>query len=158
MTPFKKSYKKVEWTMQPILHGWLQAPKNGMRFRSCTIFPKLTPQVDAEANDFKRIRLACLPEILIAYNSILNFSSHFAGRDILKTSMDLAVLIAGDDSDLAACLVESERMPELMDSIAVVAKSMIVADAKKPSRARKDGRTLGLWSLEPEERLVLPGS
>ena len=134
--------------MQPLLHGWLQNPKNGIGIRVETKPSRLTRCADAEANEFKEIRLACLPEIILAYNSILNFSSHFAGREILKTSMDLAALIAEEDSDLAVCLAQAGRMPELMDSFAVVAKSMIVAEAKRPGEKNKDGKTLGLWSAK----------
>ena len=134
--------------MQPLLHGWLQAPKNGTDTPSEISPNALTRHADAEATEFKEIRLACLPEIILAYNSILNFSSHFAGREILKTSMDLAALIAEEGSDLAGPLIEAGRMPELMDSFAVVAKSMIVAEAKRPGEKNKDGKTLGLWSAK----------
>ena len=106
----------------------------------------LTTSADAEADEFKQIRLACLPEIIIAYNSILNFSSYFAGREILKRSMDLAALVAEENSEVAACVVEVDRMPELMDSFAVVAKSMILAEARRPGDKGKDGKTLGIWS------------
>ena len=109
---------------------------------------KLRMLIDAEAHEFKQIRLACLPELVLAYNSILNYSCYFAGRDILKTSMDLAALIAEEGSNLAACLMEAGRMPELMDSFAIVAKSMIQAEAKRPGEKTKDGKTLGLWSIK----------
>ena len=104
-----------------------------------------------EAIDFKRIRLACLPELVLAYNSILNFSSYFAGRDILKTSMDLAAIVAEKDSDLAACFMETGRMPELVDSLAVVAKSMIVAESRRPGEKHRDGKSLGLFSAKKAE-------
>ena len=99
-----------------------------------------------EARDFEQIRLACLPEIVLAYNNLLNFSSYFAGRDNLKISMDLAVLIAQEGSDLATCLIKAGRMSELMDSFAVVGKSMIQAEAKRPAGRSRDGKTLGLFS------------
>ena len=109
---------------------------------------------DTEAKEFEEIRLACLPEIIIAYNRLLNFSSHFAGRDILKTSMDLAVLIAQEDSDLAHSLVKAGRMTELMDSFAVVGKSMIRAEAKRPGGRSKDGKNLGLWSTRSSREVI----
>ena len=134
--------------MQPLLNGWLQSPKNGINTHDQSITAMLMQIKDAEAKELKQLRLACLPELILAYNSILNFSSHFAGRQILKTSMDLAGLIAEEDSDLATCLIEAGRMPELMDSFAVVAKSMIVAEAKRPGEKNKDGKTLDLWSAK----------
>ena len=108
-------------------------------------------QVDAEADEFNQIRLACLPEIILAYNSVLNFSSYYANREILKRSMDLAALLAEEGSELAACLMEADRIPELMDSFAVAAKSMILAEARRPSEKTKDGKTLSLWSTRAAE-------
>ncbi|KAG8533380.1 uncharacterized protein KY384_002163 [Bacidia gigantensis] len=135
--PFKIAFKHVEDAMQPLLRGWLQEPKT-----------------EKEAQELKNIRLACLPETILAYNSILNFSSHFAGREILKTSMDLAVLVAEENSDLAACFKETGRMPELVDSFAVVAKSMIVAESKKPGEKHRDGKSLGLWSAKVRKDIM----
>ena len=109
---------------------------------------RLTQRTEEEANEFRQIRLACLPELVVAYNSILNYSAYFAGRDVLKTSMDLAALVAEEGSDLAACLMETGRMPELVDSFAIVAKSMIAAEAKRPGEKQKDGKTLGLFSAK----------
>ena len=63
--------------------------------------------------------------------------------------MDLAAFIAEEDSDVAACIVEAGRMPELMDSFAVAAKSMMLADSRKRGEKGKDGKTLGLWSAQP---------
>lgn len=83
---------------------------------------------------------------MLAYNSLLNFSSYYAGRDNLKISMDLAVLIAEEGSDLAACLMKAGRMSELIDSFAVVGKSMIHAEAKRPTGRSRDGKNLGLFS------------
>ncbi|KAL9103799.1 MAG: hypothetical protein Q9163_001208 [Psora crenata] len=128
---FKRAFFEVVGAMEPLLHGWLLSPKN-----------------DAEADEFKQIRLACLPEVILAYNSILNFSSYYAGREILKQSMALAALVAEEDSDLASCLMEADRMAELVDSFAVAAKSMIHAEARRPSEKVKDGKPLGLWSAK----------
>lgn len=106
----------------------------------------LTADADEEAEEFEQIRLACLPELVLAYNSILNHSAHFAAREILKTSMDLAVIIGQEDSELAACLLKAGKMPELVDSFTVVAKSMIVAETKRPGGKQRDGRSLGIWT------------
>lgn len=106
---------------------------------------------DAEAEEFRQIRVACLPEVVLAYNTILNFSSHYLSRDILLKSMDLAALVAAEDSDLAACLVAADKMPELVDSFAVVGKNMIRADDRGANkgkvRKKRDGETLDLWTV-----------
>ena len=62
--------------------------------------------------------------------------------------MDLATVVAEDGSDLAVCLMETGRMPELVDSFAVAARTMIAAHSKKGAEKQKDGRTLGLWSAK----------
>lgn len=79
------------------------------------------------------------------------FSSHFLSRDLLLKSMDLAALIATEDSDLAACFTEAKRMPELVDSFAVSSEKMIWAEDMGPkngmSKKKREGKTLDVWSV-----------
>ena len=108
-------------------------------------------KVDADEEDFKQIRIVCLPEILLAYNMILNFSSHYLSRDLLLKSMDLAALIAAEESGLAECFMAAERMPELVESFALLSKTMIRADDRGAkvgkSRKKRNGETLDLWTV-----------
>ena len=152
---FRGAFKAVEAAMDPLLHDWLQNPRNGKSIHPVTTTSsslKLTFAAEADAQEFRQIRLACLPELLLTYNGILNHSAYFAGRDILKISMDLAALVAEEDSELATCVMQARRMPELLDSFAIVAKSMIHAEAKRPGEKTKDGKTLGLWSIRGQRR------
>ena len=109
--------------------------------------------LDADEDDFRQIRVACLPEVLLAYNSVLNFSSHYLSRDLLLKSMDLAALIAAEDSGLAECFMAAERMPELVDSFALLSKTIIRADDRGAkagkSKKRRKGETLDLWTVRP---------
>ena len=111
----------------------------------------LIVKVDADEEDFKQIRIACLPEVLLAYNMILNFSSHYLSRDLLLKSMDLAALIATEESGLAECFMAAERMPELVESFALLSKTMIRADDRGAkvgkSRKKRNGETLDLWTV-----------
>ena len=111
----------------------------------------LMVKVDADEEDFKQIRIACLPEVLLAYNMILNFSSHYLSRDLLLKSMDLAALIADEESGLAECFMAAERMPELVESFALVSKTMIRADDRGAkvgkSKKKRNGETLDLWTV-----------
>lgn len=95
--------------------------------------------------------MACLPEVILAYNTVLDLSSRYLSRDMLLKSMDLAALIAEEGSDLAACFVAADRMPELVDSFAFLSKSMIQADAQgaKSGKGKKkrNGQTLDLWTV-----------
>ena len=111
----------------------------------------LTVVLDADEEDFRQIRIACLPEVVLAYNVILNFSSHYLSRDLLLKSMDLAALIAAEDSGLAQCFVTAERMPELVDSFALLSKTIIRADDRGAktgkSKKKRNGETLDLWTV-----------
>lgn len=113
--------------------------------------PRLISEADSEAAEFEGFRRACLPEIVLAYNAVLNFSSHYLRRDLLLKSMDLAANIAAQGSDVAACFVEAGRMPELVDSFAWSGKNMIRADDSRArsgkTKKRKDGETLDLWTV-----------
>ena len=111
----------------------------------------LMVELDADEEDFRQIRVACLPEVLLAYNMILNFSSHYLSRDLLLKSMDLAALIAAEESGLAECFMAAGRMPELVDSFAFLSKTIIMADERGAkggkSRKKRNGETLDLWTV-----------
>lgn len=149
---FQKAYKKVEATVELLLHGWLRNANNGeldviMHWKK----QGLMVELDADEDDFKQIRVACLPEVLLAYNTVLTFSSHYLSRDLLLKSMDLAALIAAEDSGLAECFMAAERMPELVDSFALSSKTIIRADDRGgkagKSKKKRKGETLDLWTV-----------
>lgn len=67
-------------------------------------------------------------------------------------SMDLATVIAANDSDLAECFMAAHRMAELMDGLAVASKTIMHAEevgtqTGKPPRKMK-GKTLALWTVK----------
>lgn len=107
--------------------------------------------LDADAEEFKEIRVACLPEVVLAYNTVLDFSSRYLSRDLLLKSMDMASLIATGNSELAACFVAADRMPELVDSFACLSKSVIQAEDRGAkggkSKKKRNGETLDLWTV-----------
>lgn len=119
---------------------------------------------EAESKTFHQIRLIYLPEIILAYNTILNFSSRYLTRSLFLKSMNLAASIAAaaDSSEVARCFIEAGRMPELVKSFAWTSKNMILADSTgRSSRSsggggggqNRSGEGLGLWTVraEPEE-------
>jgi len=65
--------------------------------------------------------------------------------------MDLAALIAAEDSDLAACFMAAGRMVELVDSFASLSKTMIQAEDRGAKnvkgKKKKKGETLSLWTV-----------
>lgn len=109
---------------------------------------------DSEATEFEQIRVACLPELVLAYNAIVNHSGYYISRDILLKSMDLAAIVAGEETDLTACFSAAGRMPELVDSLALSSRNMIQAEeqgsrgGKGKSKRKLDGASLGLWTMK----------
>lgn len=87
--------------------------------------------------------------MILAYITVLDFSSRFLSRDLLLKGMDLAALVAAEDSDLASCFMAADRMPELIDSFASLSKLIIQADGANngKTKKRKNGGTLGLWTV-----------
>ena len=149
---FQEAYNKVERSVQTLFHHWLHDPKSGEELFTPTsdVVVKFC-FTDAEATEFAKLRVACLPEIVLAYNTVLDTSSRFLSRDLLLRGMDLAAVIAAENSDLGSCFIAADRMPELVDSFAYLSKTMIQADDIGPkgakSKKKKNGENLGLWSV-----------
>lgn len=100
------------------------------------------------------MRITYLPEIVLAYNAILNYDGYALTREILLKSMDLASIVAAEDSELAFCFMESGRMPELVESLAFTSRCMIQAEESGyravKSRKKLDGGSLSLWSTKTQ--------
>ena len=137
--------------IQPLLHGWLQHPKDGRLGRSCALDPITDQMPDNEATEFRHIREACLPEVVLAYSIILNHSGYHVSRDCFLKCMDLAASVAAEGSDLAPCFVAAGRMADLVDSFALTSRSMIQAvERGTGGKTRKvDGANLDLWITKP---------
>lgn len=108
---------------------------------------------DKEAEEFEQIRIACIPEVILAYNTVLNYSGFRISRDILLRCMDLASLVAAEDSDLTASFMAAGRMPELVESFALSSRNMIQAEERGSrsgkSRKKPNGERLDLWIIKP---------
>lgn len=134
----------------PLFRNWLQYPLNGSFFVvTFLLYSPTDDDLDSEAKEFEQIRVQCLPEVVLAYISILNFSGHVLSREILVKTMDLAEIVAAQGSDLGACFMASGRMPELMDSLALSSRNMIRAEESRPGKSR--GK-LDLWVVKPQVR------
>ena len=90
-----------------------------------------------------------MPEVVLAYAEVLNFSARFSSRDYYLKSMDLAATIAAEGSDIADCFMAAGRMPELVTTFAYASQGVIAADEsrKKVSKSRRkmDGRSMDIW-------------
>lgn len=119
---------------------------------------------DQDAVALKAIRHAYLPEIVIAYNSVLHFAGASLGRDHFTKSLELSTLVASEENkELAEALVSTGRMGELVRGLALTSKQLLqwnqeAVKAEGTGRKRKasrdmgrkrgwDGRTLEIWDL-----------
>lgn len=132
----KEAKAAVSDAMAPILTGIL-----------------LHPRDEQEASDLAFIRDTYVPEVVVAYNTVLHAAGNLITRDALLESMDLSVAIASTDGEgngLAECFQRSGRLRELVSSFALTSKVMLVLKAEgKPWKARKDreGKALGIWEI-----------
>ena len=74
------------------------------------------PMDDSEARFLDEIRRWYLPEIILAYHSVLYFAGHAISRSWLVECMNLAQIVA-TNSTLTDAFVESGRMRELVGGV-----------------------------------------
>jgi len=108
---------------------------------------------EVEAARLVEIRKAYLPEVLLAYNSVLHFAGHAISREMLLKSMEFAAGVAAQGSDVAACFVSVGRMRELVDALAITSKAILKANEQgsKVNKGRKKGshgESLNLWTVK----------
>lgn len=105
-----------------------------------------------EAPVLQTIRTYYLPEILLAQTSVLFFAGHYLSRDHLAECMEVAVTIASTEG-LAETVQEANRMRVLMDQLAGVSKSLLLANERGSKRRPKEGATfnVGIWQVKPDE-------
>lgn len=107
--------------------------------------------------DSNNLRTAYMPDIVLAYLSVLQTSSYFLQREPAAKAMEVAVLVADEDNKwLQKVLLRTGRMSELVDCLASVSKAMLRLGEfeKKGGKVKRGGRgeTLRIWDLGPRER------
>jgi nuclear pore complex protein Nup107 len=146
----KHAYQDASVAMQPVLQG---------------IF--LRPADEDEEQDLVFFRTEFVPEVVIAYNTVLHAAGNLITRDSLLLSMELSATIAKgkttDDASngLVECFMQAGRMRELVQSFALTSKLMLLLHSTgrewKPKKATK-GMDLAIWELgrapQQEEEVV----
>lgn len=121
---------------------------------NCCVLPDWLrlPQTSDEAPLLHTIRTYYLPEFLLAHTSILYFAGHYLSRDHLAECMEVAVTIASTEG-LAETVQEANRMRELMNQLAGVSKSLLLANERGSKKRSKEGTAVnaGIWQVKPEE-------
>ncbi|KAL4790198.1 107-domain-containing protein, partial [Aspergillus venezuelensis] len=110
-------------------------------------------QNPTEQAEIEEIRSTYIPELFLEYHSALYYTAHVITSDILVQCMNLAMQVA-ENENLTRAFVESRRMAELMDALALSSKAMVKANAKSDARLL-GGEKLGIWNVElPKEELL----
>ena len=135
----KSAFLRVKETMEPIVQkGLLRRPVD-----------------KGEERDLEFIRVHYLPEIVLAYNTVLHSAGNLITRDSLLDSMELSVAIANGkkhehDNGLQEVFVKAGRMRELVESFALTSKTMLILKAEgqewRPKKGRR-GMDLGIWEI-----------
>ncbi|KAF2152882.1 hypothetical protein K461DRAFT_277642 [Myriangium duriaei CBS 260.36] len=130
----KRALEEVNASVEPLLHGILVDAKD-----------------DEEAARNAAIRAKYLPEIVIAYLTVLSTAGHIVSRDELLTAMDISTIVANHErSALRQAFVDAGRMTELVTMFAEVSKVMLkLNEIGVPKRNKKErgGRALGIWEI-----------
>ncbi|KAL8304404.1 hypothetical protein RB597_004400 [Gaeumannomyces tritici] len=128
--------KLIRGFMKPLLKDWLMTTQD-------------------YAKEFAQLRETYLPELVIGYASTLHAAGTSSTRDFLLECMDLAAHIAEENSDLAALLVRTGRMKELLESFASCSKALAIwtTDLKKgqgpnSKKYRETGWSRELWTIK----------
>lgn len=135
-----KAFQPTRATIQPLLKGWLMTSPNEV--------------LQAE---FKLLREAYLPETLLAYIVSLQFAGNVLTRDFLMECMELSALIAEEGSDLLSVFIETGRMQELVDALAMASKTLLLVTSARQApgsrstskKMRLKGYTQSLWNVKP---------
>ncbi|KAI9763348.1 MAG: Nucleoporin nup84 [Candelina submexicana] len=132
----QRTFEYILAAVEPLLHGWLVHPMD-----------------DTEAAEVEKIRNSYLPEVVLAYHTVLHCAGHYLSRENLLRSMDLATVIAAEDSDLAPCFTAAGRMKELVDAMALTSKAILRANETGNSRINKrkkagSGANLAIWKVD----------
>lgn len=148
----KKASAEVSAAMEPLLGGILQHAADGKTDESDHFLRRQIANMlaEEEAADLARIRTLYLPEIILAYNTVLCSAGHLISRDELLTAMDLSTIIANEQSGLGEAFVQAGRVRELVTALAETSKVMLKLNEQgKARKERKSlmGRSLGLWEI-----------
>ncbi|KAF1955778.1 nuclear pore complex protein-like protein Nup107 [Byssothecium circinans] len=118
-------------------------------------YPIEDPVNDSNNRTLWSLYKVYIPEVTIAYLSVLQSGAFFIHRETITKAMDLATVIADSESRwLQKAFLETGRMTELITVLAEVSKAMLRLDehgdgkaVKKQKRGSK-GETLRIWNLK----------
>jgi nuclear pore complex protein Nup107 len=117
----------------------------------------------AETEDSWNLKCAYIPEIVLAYLSVLQTAAFFWQRDSGVSSavkaMEIANLVADENNEwLQKVFLDTGRMSELVDALAQVSKAMLRLNEHEPKKSGtkkrgSKGETLRIWDLNAKDRV-----
>ena len=107
------------------------------------------PSDEAEAAPLTNIRNHYLPESVLAYNSVLYIAGHAITRNWLVECMNLAQVVATNDS-LTEAFVQSSRMQELVKAFALSSQALLHAN-EQGSKKGKRVEGIEIWQVKPQD-------
>lgn len=104
---------------------------------------------DSPGTDPWFIKKRYIPEVVLAYITVVQSAAYFTNRDLITKAMDIATLVADPERDwLQAVFMGSARMTELVDMLAETSKAMLRMGeiaGKTPKRRGSSGATVKVW-------------
>jgi nuclear pore complex protein Nup107 len=118
---------------------------------------------EAESPESWNLKCAYLPEIVLAYLSVLQTAAFFLQRDSASSSavkaMEIANLVADEENEwLQKVFLKTGRMSHLVDALAMVSKAMLRLNEHEPKKSTtkkrgSKGETLRIWDLNAKDRV-----
>lgn len=107
------------------------------------------PMDESEAGFLDQIRTFYLPEIMLAYNSVLYFAGHAISRSWLVECMNLAQVVATNPT-LTNAFVEGKRMQELVTAFALSSQALLHANEQGGKKGKRD-HGIDIWNVRYDD-------
>ncbi|KAF2829216.1 hypothetical protein CC86DRAFT_345795 [Ophiobolus disseminans] len=152
---------KVDWNHLKELLDTMESVFGALLSSMTATTQEISPENDL--THLWELKCAYVPEIVLAYISVLHTAASFLKREVAATfaikAMEIANLVADEGNAwLQAVFVETKRMRELVEALAQVSKTMLRLSESEPKKsvAKKrgsKGETLRIWDLNAKDRV-----
>ncbi|KAF2473871.1 nuclear pore complex protein-like protein Nup107 [Lindgomyces ingoldianus] len=113
------------------------------------------PRLEREATEHWRLTLTYIPEVILSYLSVVQAASFFLSRDLSVKAMEVANMVADVANQwVQDAFMETKRMTQLVDMLAVVSKAMLELSEMEEKKSRGSGKkrgsrgaTLRIWDV-----------
>ncbi|KAJ4983033.1 nuclear pore complex protein nup107 [Stagonosporopsis vannaccii] len=124
-----------------------------------SLIPSLAESYAVDTADTINLKRAYVPEIVMAYLSVLQSASFLLHRETAIKAMEVANLVADPENEwLQDLFLQTGRMSELVKTLAKVSQAMLNLndyDGKKKETKKRGskGETLRIWDLNANSRV-----